>query len=440
MPLLNLRLIIRKTRQDLLKNKLNRILLAMILLFALLSIGVAFSKYSSNYESTEKYRKETRENWEKRPDKHPHRMAHYGYLVFRNAYPLQIFDGGLDNYLGNVIFLEAHKQNTANLSEAGSSGILVRFGTFSCAFILQTIVPIIILFLGFGLIAKEREDATLKLLNIQGLSGRTIIWGKVIGIWQFSLLFFLPLIPIVFIASAFSGNASCGDLLFRLTALCVSYITFYFFVCTLTVIVSARSKTATTALVTLIGYWLLMVLIVPKAVQFFAQNTYPTPSRIALETEVEEDVLKVGNSHNPDDPHFKHIKDSLLAHYNVKTMDELPVNFGGIVMKEGEKITTKIYTDHLNELDGKYNKQQRLNEISGFINPVAAIKDFSMTVSGTDNYAYQKFQQQAEQYRYQLSQHMNDLQIEHISNKKSSDEEHPAVVSKDNWKEFPDFK
>ena len=146
----NLQLVINKTRKELLLERRNKLLVASIILFSLLSIGVSFFNYSDTYHQVLEYRKETRKNWENRPDKHPHRMAHYGYLVFRSSHPLQIFDSGLDYYFGNMIFLEAHKQNTANLSEAGSSGVLVRFGSFSSAFILQAIVPLILVFLGFG--------------------------------------------------------------------------------------------------------------------------------------------------------------------------------------------------------------------------------------------------------------------------------------------------
>lgn len=434
-----LKLIVRKTRQDLIKGKQNLLIAMTVLLFCFLSIGIGFSKYGENLSKVKEYRKETRENWEHRPDKHPHRMAHYGYLVFRIGHPLSIFDNGLDDYLGNVIFLEAHKQNTGNLSEAGSSGILVRFGTFSSAFILQSIVPLVILFLGFGLVAREREDATLKILNVQGASSRDILWGKILGLWQFSLLFLIPVIPVILFAVLMSETTDFGDIAARLTVLFPAYMVYYFFFCTLTVLLSALSKASSSALISLIGFWLVLVIFVPKGIQFVAQNLYPTPSRIAFETEVEEDVLKVGDSHNPDDKHFKHIKDSLLAKYHVKTTDELPINYGGFVMKEGEKISSKIYADHLKKLQIQYDRQQKLNEIFGFIDPVMAIKNLSMTASGTDYFAYQQFQEQAEKYRYDLAQRMNDLQIENISNIKPAPGEKPAIISKDNWKRFPDF-
>ncbi|WHT38720.1 hypothetical protein QNH98_17290 [Myroides sp. mNGS23_01] len=91
---------------------------------------------------------------------------------------MSILDKGLDDYLGNVIFLEAHKQNTANISEANSSGVLVRFGVFTPAFILQVLLPLIIFFVGFNLITKEKEDNTLKLLSIQGASKKLLFSVK----------------------------------------------------------------------------------------------------------------------------------------------------------------------------------------------------------------------------------------------------------------------
>jgi len=439
MAISNLQLIVRKTWQDLFKGKQNLLITITVLLFCMLSIGIGFTKYTDSFSKIKEYREEVREHWEHRPDKHPHRMAHYGYLVFRIGHPLNIFDNGLDDYLGNVIFLEAHKQNTANLSEAGSSGTLVRFGAFSSAFILQSIVPLIILFLGFGLIVQERENATLKIISVQGASGRDIIWGKVLGLWLFSLCFLIPVIPVVFVAALMSQTTDSADILIRLSLLLPAYMIYYFFISVLTVIVSANSKSTSSALIGLIGFWLLFIIVLPKGVQFAAQNLYPAPSRIAFETNLEKDILKSGDSHNPDDPHFKKIKDSLLAHYKVKTTNELPFNYGGFVMKEGEKISSRIYIRHQKELQTIYHKQQNLTDISGLINPAIAVKNFSMIATGTDFFSYTQFQKQAEEYRYQMAQHLNDLQIKYISNIKPEKGGPPAVIDKDNWKKFPDF-
>lgn len=434
-----IQLIIKKTRQDLIKGRQNLLIFFAVLLFCLSSIAVGFFKYSETNSRVTEYRHQVREQWEHRPSKHPHRMAHYGYLVFRMSHPLSIFDNGLDDYLGNVIFLEAHKQNSANLSEAGSSGILVRFGAFSSAFILQCIVPLIILFLGFGLIAGERENATLKILSTQGASGKDILWGKIIGLWQFSLLFMIPVLPAVFIAAALSGMSDWFDILLRILVIFLVYLSYYFFICTLTILVSAVSRNSSLALVTLIGSWLLLVVFLPKGIQFAAQNLNPVPSRIAFETALEKDILKAGDSHNPDDPHFAKIKDSLLAKYQVKTTNELPFNYSGFVMKEGEKISSQIYIKHQQTLEKTFERQQNFSEWSAFLDPMMAVKNLSMTASGTDYYTYTQFQKQAEEFRFKMAQKLNDLQIEKISNVKPENGGPPAKIDGKNWKEFSDF-
>ncbi len=62
-----------------------------------------------------------------------------------------------------------------------------------------------------------------------------------------------------------------------------------------------------------------------------------------------------------------------------------------------------------------------------------------MSLTGTDFEAYTDFQQQAEAYRYQLAQRMNELQMKYISNKKPGPEDNPYVISREHWKELPDF-
>jgi ABC-2 type transport system permease protein len=76
-------------------------------LFLILWVG---EQQRQNYQKvTDHYSQEIRQRWEANPDKHPHRMAHYGYVAFKNPFALSFFDFGLDAYTGKSIFLEAHK-------------------------------------------------------------------------------------------------------------------------------------------------------------------------------------------------------------------------------------------------------------------------------------------------------------------------------------------
>ncbi|MDM1405728.1 MULTISPECIES: DUF3526 domain-containing protein [Myroides] len=429
-------LITKKTFRDIIRKKQNLFILLGVWLISILSCFINYTQFTTHATSVEAHRVEVREKWENRPDKHPHRMAHYGYLVFRLAHPMSILDKGLDDYLGNIIFLEAHKQNTANISEANSSGVLVRFGVFTPAFILQVLLPLIIFFVGFNLITKEKEDNTLKLLSIQGASKKAIILGKVKGLWHYALLLSIPIFPILIGLISYSYLSTFSDILFRSLLILFSYALFYFLLSSIVVGISTLSKNSSIALINLITIWLLMSIILPKAVQYTAQISYPIESRIAFESKLEKEILKVGDSHNPNDPYFSHIKDSLLNHYNVDNVNKLPFNYGGFIMKQGEKISTGIYNAKMKELEDTFEKQYQITQYSSYFNPMTAIKSFSTTVCATDYYAYKMFQNQAEEYRYKLAQYMNDLQIEHISNDKSKNE----IISQENWKNLPDFK
>jgi ABC-2 type transport system permease protein len=151
-------------------------------------------------------------------------------------------------------------------------------------------------------------------------------------------------------------------------------------------------------------------------------------------------LIKQGDSHNPNDPHYKAFKDSLLKAYNVATTQELPVNFSGLVMREGEKLSSQTFLTHQNKLIETFQNQQDLVRITAWINPYMAIKNLSMALSGTDYLAFNHFQNQAESYRYLLAQTMNELQIEYISNNIKNSSDPKAKLSQKNWENFPVFE
>jgi len=117
MRLNNIQLLSKHTYQNLFKNSSTKWLIGLfngLLFFALIA---AFLHVQQQQHTVEHYSEDVRERWENNPDKHPHRMAHYGYVAFREKYPLSFFDYGLDSYVGKVVFLEAHRQNTVNFSD-----------------------------------------------------------------------------------------------------------------------------------------------------------------------------------------------------------------------------------------------------------------------------------------------------------------------------------
>ena len=127
----------------------------------------SWEHYEHESHIREAHQQKARQSWENNPDKHPHRMAHFGTFAFRVKHPLSVFDQGLESYMGNALFLEAHAQNSVHFSEASLSSGLVRLGKLDMAMILQSVFPLILLCLGYRTIVLEREQGTLKLILLQ---------------------------------------------------------------------------------------------------------------------------------------------------------------------------------------------------------------------------------------------------------------------------------
>ncbi len=431
-------LLASQLRKDAFRSRVIGISLGLMVFLLIFSAYTGWENYHDQNHTRDVVQNEVQESWENNPDKHPHRMSHYGSFALRMKHVLSVFDLGMENFVGNAVFLEAHKQNTVNFSEASMSTGLLRFGEVSMAMLLKVILPLLIFYLGFATIAQERENGTLKLLIGQGITRTEIVLGKWLGLWGLSLLFlFATFLVVLFFIYMGSHNVLHSNSFIRYGILLISYILFFGILSAITILVSAFSKRAKGALIKLLGIWLLFVIIMPKSLQAIGYYLYPTPSKIEMETAVEHDLAKLGDSHNPDDTHFKVLKDSVLLANNVKEVKDLPFNYGGLIMAEGEAMSTAVYLDHEKRLYNVYSKQNNIERYSAFINPYTAIKNLSMAFSGTDFQSYLHFKSKAEAYRFKLAQDMNQLQIDFIANK---GKEGPTKISNKYWKDFPPFE
>lgn len=435
-----LKILAKQVWNSILKNKSTFVLIGIFNVMLLLALFSGFKTLHQQQNSVKDYSHEVRERWENSPDKHPHRMAHYGYVVFRQKFHLSFFDFGMDSYLGNAVFLEAHRQNTVNFSEASLSNGLLRFGEISAGMILQILLPLLLFFWGFALIARERENGTLRILLTQGISWQELITGKAIGLFYLSLTMFIPVIVIGIILLLLSNpGTEISQALVRLLTISVFYLVYLFIIALLAVYVSAKSSNPKSALIKLIGCWLVFTLILPKVSQVAGQTLFPSPSKVEFDTAVEAELIQQGDSHDPNDPHYKALKDSLLMAYKVDSTHKLPFNYGGYVMREGERLSAETFIRHQEKLVDIYQQQQNIVRFTALINPYIAIKNLSMALSGTDYGTYNDFQNQVEAYRYKQAQAMNELQIKLISNRIKSSSAKEGAISSRHWKDFPDF-
>ena len=154
-------------------------IMALLLLTAL---AAGYQKYSAYMDMQRLAQDQTNYQWFNQGDKNPHSGAHYGNYAFKPAGPLAFFDNGINNYAGTALFMEAHKQNFAIGRPATDQSSIGRFGDLSGAMILQLLMPLLIIFLGFTAFSGERESGTLRQVLSMGVSNRQLLWGKALGI------------------------------------------------------------------------------------------------------------------------------------------------------------------------------------------------------------------------------------------------------------------
>jgi ABC-2 type transport system permease protein len=119
--------------------------------------------------------------------------------------------------------------------------------------------------------------------------------------------------------------------------------------------------------------------------------------------------MELGDSHNPDDPMFARLRESTLQQYGVSRVEDLPFNYGGLVMAKGEESTTNAYRERMDGLRKVYRRQERMVEWAGALSPYVATRLLSMALAGADVSHQLEFERQAEDYRYRLIQSLNDL-------------------------------
>jgi len=226
--------------------------------------------------------------------------------------------------------------------------------------------------------------------------------GKALAYWVISLGLLLAMVLIM--AILYGGQIAWGA--FALFML--SYALYYLLIALLSVYVSAKAKRSSGALAVLLGGWLLWVFILPKLAAQLGQNLYPLPSRIVFEEQMREDRKKGLDGHNPSDDRRKALEEKVLAEYEVDSIEQLPINFDGIVMQADEEYGNQVWDKHFGDYYQTVQQQNSVIQWASALAPFLAVRNLSMALAGTSLYDHLHFQQSVEDYRRGWVKALND--------------------------------
>ncbi|MFN3535940.1 MAG: DUF3526 domain-containing protein, partial [Brevundimonas sp.] len=211
------------------------------------------------------------------------------------------------------------------------------------------------------------------------------------------------------------------------------------------VAVSALARSSRGALLGLIAVWAVAVVFVPRGAAALAARAEPAPTRVEMDLRLAQDARRIGDSHNPDDPFFAAFRERTLAAYGVERVEDLPVNFRGLVAAEGEALTSRLFADYAKRTADQQRAQSAWLEAGAVLSPALAVRQASMAGAATDLENHVRFLEQAEAYRFNLVQRLNRLHAQDVraeddaARSRDLDAEQRTRVSAENWAAMPDF-
>lgn len=348
---------------------------------------------------------EQREQWLQKRVANAHVAAHAGLTVFRPMPPLSVFDGGVDDAVGQSVFLEPHRRSLLTTAVGERSSKPSQFAELTIALTLQTLVPLLIVLLTFTAVAAEREQGTLRLLASVGVRPWTVILGKAVGITAPLFAVMVPAMALGVLVVHWRGGVDAS----RAALLLLTYGAYSVLLVAIGLLVSARSRTTSGALVALLGFWLATSVLVPRGAFAMAERLYPAPSPEALSAALEaiDQSGTVGFMEQR-----AAVERRLLAEHGVGQARDLPVSTWGVTLYEREVESTARYNAEFARIYDAYDQQQRVVDRLSLVAPPLAMRTVSMALAGSDTAHYRHFVESAERYRHELVQAMNTVAIE----------------------------
>lgn len=374
-------------------------------------------------------------NWLEQGDKNSHSAGHYGVHAFKPVAPLSVFDRGVEPFVGTTVFLEAHRMNQAGFLPAQDATAMRRFGELTAAAGLQMLVPLFIVLLAFGTVSLERERGTLRQVLSLGISPRALVLGKTLGLGFALVALLVPLAIVGAVLLAQVDGASSEGTWQRAAGLALAYGLYLAVVLVGSVAVSALAPNARSALAILLALWVANCVLAPRLVSDLVHGSLPSPSLATFEKEMQEDVQKGLDGHDPRSKRMEDFTKRTLEEHGKKRVEELPFNFHGLVMLESERMANEVYDHHFGKLWDRLAEQDRAVTLAGIASPMLALRSASMAFAGTDFAHHRRFAQSAELHRREFVRILNE---DLAYNARPGD--HSYTAGRSLWEKLPPFQ
>ncbi|WP_299465206.1 DUF3526 domain-containing protein [uncultured Microscilla sp.] len=269
-----------------------------------------------------------------------------------------------------------------------SSPVRLLFGNFDLSFVLIYLLPLIVIAFCYNILSIEKESGSFKVVAANPV--RIHQW-----LLQKTILRFLVMALIMMAGltlSLITNGASLNYTAFKFYLAVMLYALFWFGLC---FIVNLFGYSSEKNAVTLLGLWILLVLMVPSLINQLSASIYPMPSRTILINEVRKAQAAADKAQD-------------------KILDEFLRNHPEIVVsreaKEGtayrwwqryfasKEVVEKQMMPLLKKFDQKLVQQQQLERRLRFLSPSVMMQDVLNELAKTSTDHYRAYRQSVSRF------------------------------------------
>jgi len=391
--------LVRKELREVARD--GRFWIVALAIASLLVVALAFGLRQSAAVRAERMAAQSTadDHFREQDDKNPHVAAHYGSYVFKPNSALSFVDPGIDPYVGVSVKLQAHKRSAPQGAKASDSSSLSRLGQLSVAAVMQLLVPLLIIGLGFSAWTAERERGTMRLLATSGVSTRRLFAGKLLGLMTALGALLVPAALVGALVIALSGHDSAP--MDRLAFLLAAYVAYFGVFLGVTLWVSARADSSRSALVTLLGAWVIAAFVLPRAAADVSALVAPTPAP-AETAEAVKTSLALGLAGGlPREERVDAITEGILEEQGFKDAEMLmdASLLAGIELQAEAQFESEVIDHHYERLADATERQEAAVAWMAVAAPPLAMQSLSSALAGTDYAHHRHFADAAERHR-----------------------------------------
>ncbi|MDC6361724.1 MULTISPECIES: DUF3526 domain-containing protein [Flavobacteriaceae] len=271
---------------------------------------------------------------------------------------------------------------TLNFTEM-SSPVQLLFGSFDLAFVIVYLLPLLIIAFTYNVLSSEKEQGSLRLLASQPISiGKWVFQKLILRFFWLSVLATFSLLATIFLVGI--GPFQWGAFL-SLLALTLSYMLFWFALAFLVnLFVGSSAKNA----VSLIGLWVLFVLLTPSVLNQLGSKLYPMPSRTLMINKMRE--RKAAATERQDEILDNFLRDHPEYAINDSTQTR---SFYHRYMASQEVVKEELQPI-VNEYEKQLQKQQTWSKQLQWISPAIVVQESLNQLAGTSTDDYENYRGQ----------------------------------------------